>query len=121
MNRSTHFFSSILLIIIIPLGPIILEAILKHGTITDQSLTLTAAIFSVSVGTASDRFLFMLFSVFVCVFFSVCYGYILGNPDSLSFVHLAALFLIAVISLLHLAERYVRHFKEGEIFIRPFK
>ncbi len=124
-GKLRHFAVSILVVIIFPLFPILIECLVSEITIL--SLTLTGAIYCISVGTSSREFYLLLLAIFISMLFSFLHGFIyqgqiLGTDKYYSqHCYIVTIIGIILITLLHIIERYVRHISEGELFYQRFK
>jgi len=131
LNRQ-NFFCSVILIVLIPLVPLVLElAIKKHCP--NATLAITVSIYCITVLTASNSWAWMIFSILPSIIFSGIYASLIteekfkhlplttvvnsmGNSNLLGLVSYLAIISIAFI---HIRERYIRHIKNSESFL-PF-
>jgi len=110
-----HFILSLLYVSLLPLLPLGLELWLK-GTLTDQSLTLTTAIYSVTVGASSkDRLLFGVGILFAIVF-SSAFGVVLKAPTPPDNTRAACFVVLTILTALNVTDRWNRHMVENEKF-----
>ena len=129
--QKEQFGLSILLIIVIPLLPIIIECLIK-GNCQGTNLTITAAIYSVTVLTTSKNLFFVVLSFIPCAILTSIHG-VLIVKESQSFrinidpartteglqtvgilfdgnwVSIIAIVTILGTIVLHTTERYSRH------------
>jgi len=120
MNRFANFGVSFLIVILIPLIPIGLEWWLA-GQITDRSLTITAAIYSVSTGTSSRYGFFLILTVVISIIFAACFGYILAIQTPPSHCREASFATIFCMSFIHGLERFRVHVLLRQPFQPLFK
>lgn len=121
INKYTNFFCSIIVIVVLPFVPIGLQYVFK-SQVSQESLALSVAMYSVSMVVNSGYFLLLLLSLLAIMGFSVAYGVIITstNPTLVNCTGWA-LFTIIVIALSHIVERYNRHIKREESFIQTYK
>ena len=131
--------AAVLLIGVVPLAPLLFELLLKSNVNVD-SLTITAAIYAVTIGLASRRLIIFIMCFVVAFFECGLYGYDVSatpsnNLVSSDFLGLtvagsntspyshAGLILLAVIVLFAtlVTERAFRHFGRHEIFFEFLK
>ncbi len=146
-----NYLSSLFLIIVFPLAPIFIVdymIINEFQDISAQSLTITAAIYFITIGFSSNNKLTLLFGILGCFAFAVIYGRI--EPENLKIKHtvetitelekvelqqilleeiqsknddnrstkLAGILCILFISIVHGIERYNRHVLLKEPFFQ---
>lgn len=92
----------------LPLLPLGLER-WQTGAFTDKSLTLVAAMYSISIGVASRSRLLFGLSIFVSIVFAVAFGVIAGQGSPLQRSGRMAGYTILVVFLVNALERYNRH------------
>lgn len=78
--RFRHFGVSIFSTILFPLLPIFIEWVLMDE-ISPVSLTVTAAIYSVTVGVASREVLLLFLTIVACIVFCSSYGMLLKDTE----------------------------------------
>mgnify|MGYP000350431236 CR=1 FL=1 len=112
----SQFIACVLLHLLIPLIPLLLEYIVV-GHLSTKTLTLIAAIYSISIGRTTNNVAQFAISILISLIFSACYGITVKSPieEAATTVHayetldIAALFVIAAIFILHALERYNKH------------
>lgn len=75
-----HFLLSVLYVSALPLIPLALELWLK-GSLSESSLTLTTAIFSVTVGASSKNRLLFGVGILLAIVFSSAFGVVLHTAQ----------------------------------------
>jgi hypothetical protein len=132
-------FLSVLLIGIFPLAPVLLEGLLK-GEVTVGALTITAAIYAVTVAIASYRAILFMSGFLVALAACALYGQDVTinpvkSPASVNYAgitissggssrpaHAGLMLLVIVALFVTLAtERYFRHVKDREEFFEFLK
>ncbi len=113
-NNIQQFVISILVILLLPLGPLIMEHLLINEC-TDSSLTITAAIYSVTVLVTSQSLMYLIGSIFPCMAFTGFYSFILGGHH-IPNIWIWATVTILAVAIVHIVERYRRHIINGEVF-----
>jgi hypothetical protein len=110
---------SIIFVMFLPLLPILLEFLQNHS-ITEKSLTLAAAMYSIEIGISSRSKLIFGISVAASITFSSFFGFAATN-NSLAVTHTWAIIGIGAISLMHLFERVNRHIMDKEPFLESLR
>ena len=114
-DRTQHFIMSIVFVVLLPLLPLAIELWHSH-MLSAKSLTISAAIYSITIGVYSSRSVFAV-SVLISVLFAAAFGIVLASPTSpLANCELASFVTICIISLTHSVERWNRHCKRGQPF-----
>lgn len=118
MNRWQYFLTCILLHLIWPLIPLLLEKLLT-GDITEVSIALAAGMYAVGIGLSS-RYMFLFF---LCLVLGFIYSAIFGFEMAQSLegtsrpgleTEFLAWFGIITVFLIHAGERVKRHLKDEE-------
>lgn len=63
----------------LPLLPLVIEYALHKGQVSASNLVLAASIYSISTGVVSRSSTFLIFSIFVCIFYTAIFGYSLAT------------------------------------------
>jgi hypothetical protein len=114
-ERIGHFIASIIFVVLLPLVPLGIE-LWYSNKLSAQSLTISAAIYSITVGIYSGRAVFAI-SVLISVLFSAAFGVVLAAPASaLANCELASCVAIGGIAVTHSVVRLGRHCKQGQPF-----
>lgn len=124
---------SILFQIVLPLIPLMIEQICT-GKITQQSSTITAAIYTITTGISSKQVWQFGLSVVSSLVFSALFGFVIfiaqpqfaDNPEILLaqknvVIKFSPFLGIALMSLLHGFERFNRHVADKEPYWHFFK
>lgn len=114
----TAFILCVMAHMLLPLLPLFMEWLIT-GEISKNSITITLAIYAMTIGASSTNSLIAIMCIFIGIIFSVLYGVtISANTEALNFdtMLLSKLALLAIV-LPHLAERYNRHVVD----LQPFK
>jgi len=119
-------FESFILCIVfhmtLPLLPIILELLFTR-TISAKSLTIAAAMYSISIGISSKNFIVFGLTVATSIIFAAFFGFVSGLPataisqfqNSIDVSKWSYLTIISIFAL-HSVERIIRHFWWHEVF-----
>ncbi|MBK5073626.1 hypothetical protein I2492_09940 [Budviciaceae bacterium CWB-B4] len=108
-----EFLTCIILHMLVPLLPLILELWKTHGTATDATLAITASMYSISIGLSSRNKAIFSFCIFISILFSMAFGFILSNAaDSLPLVKYGSFATILLVFGIHACERYNKHVVE---------
>jgi hypothetical protein len=115
-SRVQHFAFACCVQLLLPLMPLLLEFWIRGG-VSDQTYTIIAAMYSISIGVTTKNIGMLGVSIFVAMAFSSAFGYVTsGQPMHFSVAIPAQLTIISFI-LIHGVERYQRHVLAGEKFI----
>ncbi len=112
------FLASIALHQILPLMPLFIE-FTYLGHVTDKSLTMTSAIYAFSIGVSSRSQATLGLCMLIGILMSASYGAIEQYPKESypKFYNFLSFWLILVVFLIHLIERFRRHINENEDFL----
>lgn len=110
-----QFYFSVIAQLLLPLLPLILELWLAHK-ISDQSLSIATAMYSISVGVSSKNLVILGISIAVTVVFSTFFGALAACPTLDIFIKPPAFFTIFCFIIVHTIERYKRHVIKKELF-----
>jgi len=103
------FFTCILLHMLLPLLPLLIELWLK-GAPTDGTSAITASMYSIAIGLSSRNKAMLGLCILISIIFSVVFGIVSASQTSqLSDVTLWSSISIFSVFLLHCFERYNRH------------
>ena len=99
-----------------PTSSIVMEFVFT-GNVKPESLTITTAIYAITIGGSSKGLLQFIVGIAVGILFAALFGFVSsGNePPSLPTKLVSSIFMI-VIALMHIPERYNRHVIDQEIF-----
>jgi len=123
-----HFITCILLHLLIPLIPLILELIFT-SSLSTKSLTLIAAVYSITIGKSTSSSAQFAISIIISLIFSACYGITVASQKALEMINTGAEnnnqpinymteiqyldvisgLAILMIFILHIMERYNKH------------
>lgn len=110
-----HFILSVLYISLLPLLPLGLELWLK-GSLSETSLTLTTAIYSVTVGSSSKSRLVFGGGILVAIIFSSAFGVILGASKVPKGTMEACIVVIVLLTIFNLLDRWNHHMVDRKKF-----
>ena len=111
----SDFTGSIIFYMIFPLLPLLFESINSGSHPTIQSLTITASIYSFSIGVSSrDKAIFCL-GIFCGFILAYLYGKV-SEPKVIIYTwyYVVTVILLAIIFIFHLIERFNKHVVECE-------
>jgi hypothetical protein len=101
------FILSVLFQLCLPILPILLEFWLT-GKITEQSVTLVSALYSISVGVSSRSRLFFGMGIVAGIVFSVAFGVSAGGQPPTN-CKLFSTWAISAVFVIHACERWNLH------------
>jgi len=118
----SQFIACILLHLLLPLIPLLLEYIVTKSVST-QSLTLIAAIYSISIGRTTKNVAQFAISIVISLIFSACYGITVQSyktttesatttgeiVNEYAILDFFAILVILIIFIMHSLERYNKH------------
>jgi len=122
-NNSSQYICSIVVCIIIPLLPLFLEYWFTNK-ISCETISITVALYSISIGSISQRVEITILSLVPSLFFCATFGYLkrisntinLKNPCS-KYLEIVAVIAIIFISIFFLIERFFIHVRNQEKFL----
>ncbi|QQO03254.1 hypothetical protein JGR64_00260 [Luteimonas sp. MC1572] len=113
----TDLLTCIFLHMLLPLLPIVFEAVISRGPPSDGTLAITAALYAMAIGLSSENKAMFGLCVLIGVSFSAVYGIISGpNNEQITGVGFSSTVSIGLVFLIHICERYNRHVAD----CRPF-
>jgi hypothetical protein len=116
MKRSyQNFVASVILHLLIPLVPLLME-FTHFNNITKQSVILAGAMYSLSVGIASTQVAIFSICLFIGVIMSGSYTQKSASETALPIYEFRWAYVIISVFIISLIERYHRHVNRGEIF-----
>lgn len=121
-EEHSQFIACILLHLLLPLIPLLLEYIVTKNVST-QSLTLIAAIYSISIGRTTKNVAQFAISIVISLIFSACYGITVqslkattnlgvsteNTVNEYAALDFFAISVIVIIFIMHSLERYNKH------------
>jgi len=116
-----QFIACIILHLLIPLIPLLLEHIVI-GHLSTKTLTLIAAIYSITIGRTTKNPAQFAIGIVISLIFSACYGLTVQEPPAsaphvYSTLDYASMAVIFAIFLMHALERYNKHVVDLEPFL----
>lgn len=114
-DELTEFFTCLILHMLVPLLPLIIETWKMKGAPTEATLAITASMYSISIGLSSRNKAVFSLALFVGILFSMAFGFAIGNEtsvDSLPSVKIGAALTIILVFGIHACERYNKHVVE---------
>ena len=112
-EENTEFLTCIILHMLIPLLPLFLETWKMQGYPSDATLTITASMYSISIGLSSRNKSIFSLCFFISILFSMAFGFILSNTtETLPLVKISSITTIVLIFSIHTCERYNKHVVE---------
>ncbi|KPM77524.1 hypothetical protein [Pseudoalteromonas sp. UCD-33C] len=108
-NEWGDFFTCVLLHMLLPLLPLLIEFWMK-GAPTDSTLAITASMYSIAIGLSSRSAAMLGLCILVSIIFSVVFGIVsAGSSTQLSDLKLYSGLSILFVFIIHTLERYNRH------------
>lgn len=116
-ENTQALLSCLLVHMLVPLIPMILEAWWREGGLTNTTATLTAAMYSISIGISSRSQGIFSLSLVIGLIFSVLFGLISSNPTiKIPYILEGSLFALMLVIGVHFCERFNKHYIEHEPF-----
>ncbi|MGR5358138.1 hypothetical protein [Vibrio chagasii] len=119
-DEVSDFVTCLLLHMILPLLPLIIETWKTQGNPTDMTLAISTSMYSIAIGMSSRNKAIFAVGVFVSILFSIVFGMlnvtVNGQSTSLPYVQGASLFTMFLIFVMHGCERYNKHVVECKPF-----
>lgn len=117
MKRShQNFVSCVILHLLVPLAPLLLEFIQNHD-ITRKSVILAGAMYSFSIGITSNQLVTFSICISIGFIMSGSYGTVSGTATALPFYNFCGAYAIILVFIINFIERFDRHVIRGETFI----
>jgi hypothetical protein len=134
-----NYLSSLVFIGLFPLAPLVVEWVTKNGMITEESLVITAAIYTLVVALASNNGFYFSLGIVVSFIEAAAYGSVVsmnsGNHHTARFMHVVTLYSNGSVSSLHtwpffamvlpflslIIERRTRHVENREVYFEFLK
>jgi hypothetical protein len=113
-EESTEFLTCIILHMLVPLLPLIIESWKMKGDASEATLAITASMYSISIGLSSRNKGVFSLCLFISFLFSMAFGLSVGAPASgiLPLLKISALITIVLVFIIHSCERYNIHVVE---------
>lgn len=111
-EETTEFLTCIILHMLVPLLPLLIETWKMKGSPTEATLAITAAMYSISIGLSSRNKGVFSLCLFISFLFSMAFGLIIGASGSLPLLKAGALLTIILVFIIHACERYNIHVVE---------
>lgn len=111
-----HYLLCILLHLILPLLPLGIEW-WYTGSVSERSLTLGAALYSICIGASSRRAIFFVLTFVAGLVFAIAFGMAAASGPGLPGIRWAALYCVSGVFLLHALERFIRHVVDRTPFL----
>ena len=111
-DEATEFCTCLILHMLLPLLPLVIEAWKTNGDPTDVTLAITTSMYSISIGLSSRNKGIFSLCFFISILFSMAFGLLIGGVMVLVFIQTFSISTISSIFILHACERYNRHVVE---------
>lgn len=114
-EETTEFITCLILHMLVPLLPLLIEALKMKGWPTESTLAITASMYSISIGLSSRNKAAFSLCLFVGILFAMAFGLSIGSDsdsDSLALVRVGSAITILFVFGIHSCERYNRHVVE---------
>ncbi|MEC6822642.1 hypothetical protein VXS02_04250 [Photobacterium piscicola] len=112
-EETTEFVTCVILHMLVPLLPLILEAWKTKGEPTEVTLAITASMYAISIGLSSRNKATFSLCIFISILFSMAFGFIISSPqETLPLVKIGSLITILLVFVIHACERYNKHIVE---------
>ena len=112
-----NFFLSILLHLLLPLLPLVLE-LWETQTVSDQTVTLAASMYTITIGLSSRNIALFGLAIPLSIILAVAFGFAASEGKSLTGSGVIAIAVIMLVFGLHACERYNRHIADSRPFLR---
>ena len=124
-KQADIFLASVLFYMMLPLLPIGIEFWITGGTVGEESTTLAAAMYAIAIGISSRSIGLFALGLTIGLSFAVVFGFVVGSTEPsanqlgvegsvLLDSRTAALIAMSFIFVMHLVERFQRHYLNGE-------
>lgn len=111
-DEMSEFFTCLIMHMLVPLLPLILETWITKGTPSDSTLAITASMYSVSIGLSSRNKASFSLCFFISILFSMAFGFIINSTGTLPLVKFCSIITILLVFVIHSCERYNKHVVE---------
>ncbi len=111
-----HFIFCFIVQLLLPLMPIVIEYWIR-GAVGEQTLSIAAAMYSISIGVSTRNLALLGVSIFTGMAFCCVFGFVTSGKPLHFPVATPAMVSIFAFMVIHAAERYKRHVSSGELFI----
>lgn len=111
-DEGADFITCILMHMLLPLLPLLIEVWKTKGSPTEATLAISASMYSIAIGMSSRNKAIFALCVFVSILFSIVFGMLSGEVADLPFVQLSSIITMLFVFITHACERYNRHVVE---------
>lgn len=110
-DEVTEYLTCLILHMLIPLLPLILEVWKTEGRVAEATLVITASMYSISIGLSSRNKAIFALCLSISILFSMVFGLIISSPtdQSLPLVKVISFTIIFIVFIIHACERYNKH------------
>lgn len=112
-EAETEFLTCIILHMLVPLLPLLIETWKTQGNPTEATFAITAAMYSISIGLSSRNKGIFSVCLFISFLFSMAFGLIIGaSAGALPLLKFGSIITIIFVFIIHSCERYNIHVVE---------
>ena len=111
-----HFFACVLLHLLIPLAPLLIEYI-YNADVTLKSLVMAGAMYSLSISVSSHHLINFVLAFVIGFMFAASYGAVEASASMFPIMGNVSFWGIIFVALTQLFERFDRHVNKGEKFM----
>ncbi|XWK85680.1 MAG: hypothetical protein U7127_15785 [Phormidium sp.] len=115
LARWQEYLLSLICQIGVPLFPLLLEFCLTNK-LSEESLTLTASIYTITIGVSSRQKWQLALAILASLFFAAVYGAVAVLDTPVLVSRPSSTWGIITVSITHGLERFYRHVIKGEVF-----
>lgn len=105
----SEFLMCLMLHMLLPLLPLLLEAIIRKGMPSAPTISLTTALYSMSIGLSSKSKALFGLSILLGIIFSAVFGMVTGQRQIANGTSVYSAISIFFVFIMHFCERYNRH------------
>ncbi|MDY5106982.1 MAG: hypothetical protein SPE78_07655 [Actinobacillus minor] len=113
------FFLCIFMHMVLPLAPLIIELLLKSGSVSLSSLLISTSMYCLSLGSSSKKTSIFALSLVVALILTALYGGAMHANEEYNSKKIDTFYIYCVLGLffiIHLIERFKRHAIDCEAF-----
>ncbi|VTY03704.1 Uncharacterised protein [Neisseria subflava] len=113
------FFLCIFMYMVLPLAPLIIELLLKSGSVSLSSLLISTSMYCLSLGSSSKKTSIFALSLVVALILTALYGGAMRINEEYNLTKIDTFYIYCVLGLffiIHLIERFKRHAIDCEAF-----
>jgi hypothetical protein len=112
-EEHTEFLTCVILHMLVPLLPLLIETWKTSGSASSSTLTITASMYAISIGLSSRNKAIFSFCLFISILLSMAFGITMNSTGaSVPGLKVMSVITIFLVFLIHACERYNKHVVE---------